>query len=127
MRGHLKVRLYLGVWSCVALLSFSQLFRSRAKSAAARRSTSRSIGARQPPPPSAYAGDASCTACHKEQAANYPATAHHVTSELPSAGSVGGNFNPGSNVLHTAVPELTYEMTLTNHQYLETYAIADEI
>jgi len=81
---------------------------------------------RQPPPPSAYAGDASCAGCHREQSASYPLTAHHLTSELPSETSVGGDFNPGANVLHTAVPELTYEMTFKDRRYFETAVMRDD-
>jgi hypothetical protein len=99
---------------------------SCAQSAPSNRSEEEAVAERKPPPPEAYAGDLACAACHKEQSAAYPLTAHHLTSELPSEQSVGGNFKPGQNILHTAVPELTYEMTATNHRWFETAIMRDD-
>jgi hypothetical protein len=76
--------------------------------------------AQQQTPPSAYAGDASCTTCHREQAAHYAETAHHLTSQWPSVQSIAGKFSPGSNTLHTALPDLTYVMTEDHGKFLES-------
>ena len=63
-----------------------------------------------PAPASAYAGDAACLVCHRQISESYIHTAHHLTSQMPSAGSVRGDFSAGENVLKTANPRLTFEM-----------------
>jgi hypothetical protein len=64
----------------------------------------------QPPPPSAYAGDAACAKCHRKEAAAYEHTPHARDSSLPSAESILGSFQPGKNVLHTLDPNLVINM-----------------
>src|ERR1700722_1493858 len=74
---------------------------------------------KQPPPSSAYAGDVACRSCHT-QASSYVGTAHHLTSRMPTAQSIGGNFSPGSNVFQTANPRLTFEMDASPAGFFET-------
>lgn len=77
-------------------------------------------GALKQIPFEAYAGDAACANCHKEQAEAYLNDAHHLTSRWPDAQSIKGSFTPGSNILQTALPELTFEMIATNQGYFES-------
>lgn len=76
---------------------------------------------------SKYVGDASCLACHREQALSYLGTAHHLTSQLPSGTSILGSFAPGSNVLTITNPSsvdggpvLYFKMEQKTHGYYET-------
>ena len=46
-----------------------------------------------------YAGDASCVSCHRQLSQSYLHTAHHLTSQLPTASSILGSFRNGSNTL----------------------------
>jgi hypothetical protein len=72
------------------------------------------------PPRQAYVGDDACRPCHNEEASSYRETAHHLTSRLPSKSSIAGKFTPGSNVLRTSNPYLTYEMSATKDGYFES-------
>ncbi len=74
----------------------------------------------KPIPFEAYAGDAACADCHKQQAEAYLNDAHHLTSRWPDAHSIKGSFIPGSNVLQTAVPELTFVMTSNGQKFYES-------
>ena len=103
MRGLLKSKVFITVANCLALLGSLQL---RAQEGTAQ--------------PTVFAGDASCATCHREQAAHYDETAHHLTSQWPSAHSIAGKFNVGSNTLHTALPDLTYVMSEDHGKYLES-------
>jgi hypothetical protein len=75
---------------------------------------------RRPAPRQAYVGDDACRPCHIEEATTYSQTAHHLTSRLPSKNSIAGKFTPGSNVLRTSNPYLTYEMSATKGSYFES-------
>lgn len=65
-------------------------------------------------PPSAsrvdYVGDAACRLCHAAESDSYLHTAHDLTSQEPSTQTITGKFTPGSNVLTTINPLLTYRM-----------------
>jgi len=74
-----------------------------------------------------FAGDAACKSCHQPQSEPYVRTAHHLTSQLPSARSVLGDFRPSTNqlVIQSAanpagLPELRFRMELRNGHYRET-------
>ena len=78
-----------------------------------------------------YVGDASCIPCHKTETAAYQATAHHLTSQLPSASTILGSFAKGSNRLTISSPELNgsdvhlyFDMEAKNDGYYQT-AIAE--
>ncbi len=64
----------------------------------------------QPPPPSAYAGDAACAKCHRKEAAAYEHTPHALDSSPASSESILGSFEPGHNVLRTLDPDLVINM-----------------
>jgi Cytochrome c554 and c-prime len=51
-----------------------------------------------------YIGDTGCASCHQDKGATYMHTAHHLTSQLPSEGSILGSFSEGSNGLKIADP-----------------------
>jgi hypothetical protein len=61
-------------------------------------------------PRSEFVGDDSCRACHARQCETYQRTAHHLTSQLPTAQTIAGKFTPGENVLKTVNPLLTFRM-----------------
>ena len=73
----------------------------------------------------AYVGDEACAACHEQEVRTYRTTAHSTTSSLPDAHSVAGNFNAGSNTLHTANPSLSFRMNANADGYFES--AVDEI
>lgn len=75
---------------------------------------------RVPPQPQAYAGDAACAACHREQADTYPATAHHRTSSPPTPANIEGSFSKGSNVLETANPNLAFVMNAVDTGFVQS-------
>lgn len=79
-----------------------------------------SESSKQPPRADAYAGDAACASCHQKQAAPYFETAHHFTSQPPSAKSIEGSFSRGSNVLETANPNLAFEMNEVDGRFLQS-------
>jgi len=68
----------------------------------------------------AYVGDAACRPCHEQVSRTFAETAHHLTSRLPSKNSIAGKFSPGSNVLHTSNPYLTFVMSTTKDGYFES-------
>ena len=65
------------------------------------------------------AGDTACLSCHQQQA-SYEATAHRLTSRLPSRDAILASFRPGENVLRTANPRLYYRMDSTATGFYET-------
>ncbi|MEO7414306.1 MAG: multiheme c-type cytochrome [Opitutaceae bacterium] len=58
----------------------------------------------------AYVGDRACADCHQEKSASYHRTAHATTSSPGTKDSIKGKFNPGSNTLRTANPDLYFQM-----------------
>jgi cytochrome c554/c'-like protein len=56
-----------------------------------------------------YIGDDKCLSCHNSYR-NYLATAHHLTSQVASAKSIGGSFAPGKNILKTPQYDLQYQL-----------------
>jgi len=75
---------------------------------------------KKPPPRSDYVGDSVCGFCHQEKAKNYIQTAHRLASSWPSPRTMKGSFTPGSNVLKTSNPYLTFEMTVNEHGYFQS-------
>ncbi len=67
-----------------------------------------------------YVGDAACGRCHQKEAQSYAATAHHLTSRKPNKDSLAGKFTPGSNLLKTSNPYLSYSMTSSKDGYFES-------
>jgi Cytochrome c554 and c-prime len=67
-----------------------------------------------------YVGDEVCGSCHKDKAATFSKTAHHLTSRLAGADSVAGTFRAGSNVLKTSNPGLFFRMEARGGRYYET-------
>jgi hypothetical protein len=79
-----------------------------------------SAGEKKPPARVDYVGDQACRSCHEEKAKTYSQTAHHFASSWPSPHTMKGGFTPDSNVLKTANPYLTFEMTQTEQGYFQT-------
>lgn len=75
---------------------------------------------------SQYVGDASCLPCHRQLGESYHHTAHHFTSQLPTAASVLGSFHEGSNALtivdtgQRAEPSLQFIMKAEKNSFSET-------
>ncbi len=76
----------------------------------------------------AYAGDASCVSCHRQISQSYQHTPHHLTSQLPTAGSILGSFRNGANTLtiidaaQSAQPGLQFLMESRKDGFFETAA-----
>jgi hypothetical protein len=75
---------------------------------------------KKPPARVDYVGDQVCRSCHEEKAKTYSETAHHFASSWPSPQTMKGSFTPDSNVMKTASPFLTFEMTQTEQGYFQT-------
>jgi hypothetical protein len=56
-----------------------------------------------------FVGDASCFSCHKNLSEKYRHTGHHLTSQLPTSGSVLGSFRTGENALTIVNPSQSVE------------------
>jgi Cytochrome c554 and c-prime len=75
-----------------------------------------------------YAGDASCVSCHRQLSQSYLHTAHHLTSQLPTASSILGSFRNGANTLtivdtiQSAQPALQFVMESKGSGFFETAA-----
>ena len=61
-----------------------------------------------------------CRSCHQEKGKTYAKTAHHFASSWPSQRTMKGSFTPDSNVMKTANPYLTFEMTVTEQGYFQS-------
>lgn len=70
--------------------------------------------------PEGYVGDHACESCHQEKVQTYHNTAHFLTSQLPSSGSILGQFNPDSNVLKTSNPDLFFRMDAKGSDFFQT-------
>jgi hypothetical protein len=75
---------------------------------------------KKPPPRVDYVGDSVCRSCHQEKAKTYIQTAHYLASSWPSERTMKGSFTPDSNVLKTANPYLTFEMTVSGKGYFQS-------
>jgi hypothetical protein len=67
-----------------------------------------------------FVGDLACQPCHQEKFATYLATAHHRTSRLADAASIGGSFAKGKRGMTTFNPELTFRMDARDGHFYET-------
>ena len=74
----------------------------------------------EPPPPSAYAGDAACAQCHAKQAATYGVTPHAKDSAVADEHNVLGSFSDEHNVLRTANPNLIIAMTHESNGFFQS-------
>jgi Cytochrome c554 and c-prime len=67
-----------------------------------------------------YVGDEACRGCHQEKFETYLNSAHHLGSRLPGKASIDGNFAPGSNLLKTSNPYLSFVMTATGQGFFQS-------
>jgi hypothetical protein len=70
-----------------------------------------------------YVGDEACRACHQEKFETYLNSPHHLASRLPSPASIDGKFGPGSNLLRTSNPYLTFVMTANGQRYFQSAVV----
>lgn len=78
-----------------------------------------------------YVGDSACRTCHENESQSYLLTAHHLTSQQPSAQSILGSFARGNDTLMIATgdetkrdPRLYFTMQGKGDRFFET-AMAD--
>ncbi len=67
-----------------------------------------------------YAGEDVCYSCHQDKFQTFPLTAHHRTSQLPSADSVAGKFTPPDNTMKTVNPGLYFRMDAKDGGFYQT-------
>jgi len=67
-----------------------------------------------------YIGDQACVSCHQDKVASYHRTAHSITSTLPDADSIHGDFNPGANILKTLNTNLYFVMEARDEGFFQT-------
>ncbi len=72
-----------------------------------------------PPVPQGHVPDEKCLSCHQAQI-EFPRTAHHLTSQVPTQQSIAGSFSPGKNILKTPEPELQYRMEARKDGFFQT-------
>ena len=78
---------------------------------------------KKPPARSEYVGDSACRFCHEEKSKTYAQTAHHMASSWPSERTIKGSFSSdskNSNLLKTANPYLTFEMSRNPAGYFQS-------
>lgn len=68
---------------------------------------------------SGFVGDTACRPCHAAEFSSYQHTAHHLTSQEPAAETISGKFTPGSNVLTTINPLLSFHMERSGNSFYE--------
>src|SRR6202167_943467 len=67
-----------------------------------------------------FAGDEACGACHREKLETFRQTDHYLTSKLPGKDSILGKFTPGTNVLKTSNPDLSFRMDERDDGFFQT-------
>jgi Cytochrome c554 and c-prime len=71
-------------------------------------------------PRSEYVSDSTCARCHEDKFASYEQTAHHLTSQMANKNTIAGTFDPSSNTMTTASPNLTFQMDEKSGEFFET-------
>ena len=66
-----------------------------------------------------FVGPEECKDCHAENYQSFLATAHFNTSQVVSASSIQGNFEPGANDFHSSDPNVHFEMIRRDDQFLQ--------
>jgi Cytochrome c554 and c-prime len=117
-RKHARCLLATLLW--LAIFSSGTIPLGASQLANAPRQPASSAPQTTPPTRQAYVGDAACRPCHEQASRTFAETAHHLTSRLPSKNSIAGKFSPGSNVLHTSNPYLSFVMSTTKDGYFES-------
>jgi hypothetical protein len=67
-----------------------------------------------------YVGDDVCGSCHQDKFGTFQPTAHHRTSQLPSAHSIAGKFTPPGNIMKTIDPGLSFRMDARDGSFYQT-------
>jgi hypothetical protein len=71
-------------------------------------------------PRSEYVGDEVCTRCHQDKLASYNKTSHHLTSQVANKETILGTFQPDTNTMQTANPNLTFRMDSKGDDFFQT-------
>ena len=64
-------------------------------------------------------GDSTCLSCHADKK-SFEATAHRLTTRLPSRAAITGNFGDGGNLLRTTNPYLHFRMDADSTGFTQT-------
>ncbi len=72
-----------------------------------------------------YVGDKVCGACHQDKFRTFQQTAHHRTSQLPSADSIAGKFTPSDNTMKTVDPGLFFRMDARDGGFYQTAVLGE--
>ena len=65
------------------------------------------------------AGDSTCLSGHQNKS-TFEATAHRLTSRLPTRAAIAGSFSGGANILRTTNPSMHFRMDSTAGGFYET-------
>lgn len=109
----MRRRLRIGAAVAVAALAWAAVW------LAARRGPAKAPATRAD-----YVGTATCLGCHEEQA-SFAATAHHLSSALPSAASIRGSFHEDENVMRTTNRYLHYRMEARPDGFYQTAVLGE--
>jgi hypothetical protein len=67
-----------------------------------------------------FVGDEVCGSCHQDKFQTFQLTAHHRTSQVPSAQSIAGKFTPPENSMKTIDPGLSFRMEARDGRFYQT-------
>lgn len=73
-----------------------------------------------------FLGPETCAECHKDKFETFSETTHALTSRLPGATSILGDFTSPANLLKTASPAVFFEMKQGDGVYSQKATIRDE-
>ena len=72
-----------------------------------------------------YVGDDVCSSCHQAKFETFQLTAHHRTSQIPSAHSIAGKFTPPENTMKTVDPGLSFRMDAKGGSFYQTAVLGE--
>ena len=67
-----------------------------------------------------YIGPEACKTCHLDNYEGFIQTAHHITSRLPDAHSIDGDFDAEAAFMWTRNPNLWFEMSVRDDGFYQT-------
>jgi Cytochrome c554 and c-prime len=74
----------------------------------------------EPPPASAFAGDAACADCHEKEDRAFLSSPHHLDSAIATPKTVLGSFTPGRNIVRTKDPKLIFAMIAADDGFFQS-------
>jgi hypothetical protein len=72
-----------------------------------------------------FVGDEVCGSCHQDKFQTFQLTAHHRTSQVPSAQSIAGKFTPPENTMRTIDPGLSFRMVARDGRFYQTAVLRE--